>query len=120
MSPPSYYRIVVRVVIFVIVLWHIHIIPFAEVSFIFLVESIGCIFKVSGDEELPSAVSHYDAYSAFLRFSDERESFVFQYIRFSNFCMSAVWHKACAAQHIYNVLVMCDFAQSKIFVISFQ
>ena len=63
MCPPRHQRLFVGVVVEVIVDGQVYIISYATVAPILVVECIGRILQVSGDEDFTSATSHDDAHA---------------------------------------------------------
>ena len=92
MSAPCHHRSLGRIVIAIIVLWQFHIVAFACIAAVFLIQGIWRIFEMTCYEKLSSATSHHYAHTTFLRFGNDGELRIFLDIASVNFGMTAMRH----------------------------
>ena len=81
-----------RVVVPIVVLWHVHVVALAKVSTIFAVKSVRRVLHMSGNKYLASASGHNYAYTTIGRFCHNLKFVMFLNILASNLCMSAMRH----------------------------
>ena len=92
MRAPSDQRGILRIVVAIVVLGQWHIAPDVLVAPVLLVERVGGILQMAGDEELTASPGHDDAHAALFRLGNERQLRIGQDVLSPHLRVSAVRH----------------------------
>ena len=90
MGSPQKQRLVFRVIIWIIILWHVNRQAFGQISFVFLIQGHPVIFRMSHNENLAASLSHSQEHSGFLGLCQNCQRLAVMDIFCRHFCMTGM------------------------------